>query len=347
MRKTILRLFVLALAGLLLISCSPASNTKATPTQAAAAPAAPESSATPAATPTVAATKVLLVAPQGTDAASIQAKLAELAGPSGMTVETRQGLQKSDLTSEIKAVVLLSAPADLADLLAAAPQVQFVVVASADLPAAGNLTVIRQKLENQAFVAGFTSVLLSTDYRAAGLLPADGPLGASLKEAFVNGGRYFCGVCAPGWPLNVYYPLAVELPSASDSAAWLSAAAGPFDEQKVEVFYLAPEAALPDVVNGLAGKLQNEKAIILVGAQTPPDGLQAQWAASIHFDLASVLTQVWPDVAAGKGGSVQEAPLLIDNINADLLGEGKQRLIKEVAEKLKSGEVTPFSIPLQ
>jgi hypothetical protein len=38
---------------------------------------------------------------------------------------------------------------------------------------------------------------------------------------------------------------------------------------------------------------------------------------------------------------------LIDNINADLLGEGKQRLIKEVADKLKSGEVTPLSVPLQ
>ena len=340
--RPILLLFVL---GALLAGCSspaarPATQpSNATPTLALAAP-----TATPAASPTPQATKVLLVAPGET---GLQSVATELAGKSGLTVVSQPALQKTNLTPDVKMVLLAAPSTDLSDLLASAPQVQFVVVSGVDLPAANNLTIIRARPEHQAFVAGFISVLLSTDFRAAGLLPSDGSLGAGLKEAFENGGHYFCGVCAPGWPLKVYYPVVGEQPTAADGPTWQASAASLFDNQKVEVYYMDPAAARPEVIAYLQGRAQGDKTLAVLGATPPPGELKPQWAGSVHFDLAEALGQVWPDVAAGKGGAVRDAPLVVDNINPDLLSPGKMRLVNNLIEQLKAGQVLTNSIPAQ
>lgn len=350
--KNITRVAILlALFGAFFAACSPAGTRQATSTPAlaqtgaTAVSAAASPSAAP--TPTTQASKVLLVSPADAGAQAVQAALTELGKPSGLSVELRPALQKADLTPDIKVAVLLSAPADLADLVSAAPQVQFITVAAADLPAAPNLTVIRTRLENQAFIAGFISVLLSTDFRAAALLPTDGPLGATLKDAFVNGSHYFCGVCAPGWPLKVYYPQVVEQPSASDGPTWQAAAAAPFDSAKVEVYYVSAEAARPEVIAFLQGKTQLDKPVLLVGNLPPPEELKSQWAATVGFDLPALLRQIWPDVQAGKGGTTVDAPLLVDNVNADFLGSGRMRLVNNLIDEIKAGRVYPLTIPLQ
>lgn len=339
--------YLLALTGLL-AACSPSSQPQtAKPTDTVPTMAQVEPSATTAPSPTPEQGRVVLVAPEGTDAKPFQALLSELSGPSGWALDTRPAVQPGDLTPSVRVVVLAAAPANLNDLRNAAPQAQFVVVSDVDLPQANNLTVIRQRLENQAFIGGFISVLLSQDYRAAGLLPADGPLGDSLKEAYTNGGHYFCGVCAPGWPLAVYYPLPLTLPGGSDGTAWQQTAANAFDNQKVEVYYLTPEALKPELTGYLQGRTQFEKAVALIGTMNPPDALKSQWAATIHFDLPAALRQAWPEIAAGKGGMAVDAPLLVDNVNPENLGEGRMRLVKELMEEINSGTVYPLTVPAQ
>lgn len=348
MKKFLPFVIVFALCGFLLMGCSSSNLPLATPSPAATGtPTGPVETVPPAPTQTPQATKVILVAPASAEGQAIQAKLADLSSQAGLALETRDALQKTDLTPEMKVVVFPSAPADLADLLSAAPQTQFIVVSGSDLTAADNLTVLRERPENQAFLAGFISVLLSTDYRAGGLLPTDGPLGASLKEAFVNGGRFFCGMCAPGWPLQVYYPVIGELPAASDGAAWQTAAAGLYDNQKVEVYFLSSDSIRPEVISYLQGKTQNGVNVAVVGTQAPPNELSGQWAASVGFDLAAAVEQVWPDVSAGKGGAAIDLPLLVDHVNNAELSEGRLRLVKDLIDELKTGTVSPMSVPAQ
>lgn len=333
------------LGALALAGCS-----KATPQPAQQIPGATPSlviaaaTLTPPASLTPEASKALLIAPAGS---SIQAAAVDLSAKAGLTLISQPALQKSDLTPAVRLVVLQSAPADLAGLLAAAPHTEFIVVSATDLPAAQNLTVIRTKVENQAFVEGYISVLLSTDFRAAGLLTNDGPADASVKDAYVNGGRFFCGVCGPGWPLKVYYPLVGEQPSTADGPTWQTTAASLFDNQKVEVYYLSPAATRPEVIAYLQGKAQGDKPLALLGEKAPPDGLKAQWAATVHFDLAAALQQVWPDVTSGKSVGVKQAPLLVDNTNPALLGAGKMRLVKDLMGQLEAGTVLPNSVPAQ
>lgn len=345
---------LLLLLAVFLAGCAPQTNPQPSPTQAAATlDALVQPSAAPTATvapsPTPLPGKVILAAPAGSDSAAgtsaaVQAALAELSTGDGLALETAADLQPAALGQDARVVVLLSPPANLPELLSAAPQAQFLVISGTDLPAASNLTVLRWRPENQAFLGGYIAVLLSTDWRAGALLPADSPLGASLQDALHNGGSYFCGVCAPGWPLYMTYPQVAVLPAASDGAAWQAAAAGLFDNAKVEVFYLAPEAYRQEVFDYLQGRVQFETTLMLVGAQPPPDALRAQWAATVGFDTAALLRHAWPDLLAGKGGGTLEAPLALSDVNSDNLGAGRLRLVEQLLAELNAGKVYPLSV---
>jgi hypothetical protein len=347
--KLLSKLFLVL--AILLAGCvpqaAPQTTLLATETQVALTQPTVIPSATHEPSPTPLPGTVLLLAPAGSDVQAFQAVLSELSAAAGLTLETPADLQPAGLGQNVRVVVMPVAPANLNDLLVAAPQVQFVAVASTDLPAAANLTVIRWRPENQVFLGGFISVLLSTDWRSGGLLPADGQLGVNLQDAFVNGGRYFCGACGPGWPLGIYYPQVAPLPAASDGPSWQAAAAGLFDNMKVEAYYLAAEAYRPEVFDYLQGKDQFGKMLLLVGALPPPDSLRAQWAATVSFDTSGILRQVWPDLLSGKGGAVVEAPLQLNDVNSENLGEGRMRLVTALMEELRTGMIYPFTIPAQ
>lgn len=294
--------------------------------------------------------KAVLVAPAGSDPQQVQAvqeALSELAGQAQLLLETREALQPADLTPEMSVVIWLTAPGNLNELAAAAPQTVFVVFSAVDLPPAGNVSVVRLRPEFQVFMGGFIVELLSPNWRAAGLLPGDGPLGKSLANAFVNGGRYFCGVCAPGWPLGEKYPQAGVAASGSDGPTWQTFAAGLLDVQKVDAYYLSAESAKSEVLVYLQGKDQFGTPVRVAGAIDPPEALKTQWAATIRFDQVEGLRQVWPDASVGKGGLTVEAPLVIENVNPEHLGEGKMRLVNDLLAEIVAGRIYPFTVPAE
>ncbi len=345
MKKNRSLLFVILLA-LFLSACSQATQTITTPTSSpepvqqgeTAPPPTPEPS------PTAQTGSVLLVTPPGIDPQPYQSLLDELASASGWLVETSPGPQPAELTANLRVVVMPAPLPNYAELLNAAPQVQFIIFSPVDLNPAPNLTVVRQRTELQAFAAGYISELISPDYRAAGLLPADGMLGAQLEEAFVNGGRYYCGMCAPGWPLNLYYPAVASLPAASDGAAWQAAAVDLFDNKKVDVFFLTPDAARPEVASYLQGKAQIDRPVLVIGTQPPLDGLANQWAASVRFDDLEALREAWQVAAQGQSAGVLEVPLLVDHVDESLLSTGRMRLVDELLVEIGAGRVHPFTV---
>lgn len=345
MKHIRLKIFTAILLLGLLSACQGAPVRTAEPSSIPPTPsgAAPTATSAPSATPQPG--KVLLILPAGVDGQPLQVALTQAVQNSDLTFEARPDLPQADPAA--KAVVFLSAPSNLNDLLAASPHTQYVVVSAADLPAAPNLSVIRQRADTQAFVAGFISVLLSTDFRGAGLLANDTPQSATVKDAFLNGGHYFCGVCAPGWPLRMVYPQTAELPAASDAPAWQSAVDGLLENSKAQVFYISAEAASPDLFAYLQGKTDLDSPVILLGTQSPPEALRPQWAATLRFDVVSALSEVLPNALAGKGGALVDAPLLLEDVNADVLGAGRLRLVQALMEDLQTGKVYPLSVPVQ
>ncbi len=340
MKRLIPALFLLIAA--LLAACS---GPQATLTAPAEPTAGASATPAPSSTPTPLPGRAVLLAPDSVSqaaAAEAQALLVELAAPAGLTVETAPALEPSALTAEVKLVAALARPANLPDLLAAAPQAQFVVLSGEPLEPAVNLTVIRLQPEQQAFVAGYLATILSDDWRAGGLIPSESP---ALQEAFANGGRYFCGVCAPGWPLGVNFPLAAGAAAPADGPAWAAVAADFFDNGKVESFYLSEQAARPEVIAYLAGRAQFETTVVVTGALPPPDELRGQWAATVGFDSLAALRQALPEALAGRSMGSISAPLSLSNVNPDVLSPGRQELVEGIMKEVAAGLISPLSVP--
>lgn len=334
---------VLLLAALLLGACNGSSLTQATPTPSATEP--PAATSTPDLPPTATPVPPRLLLSTGSAAGqslleSTRPLAASAAASAGFILEEREVIQAADLTDDVRAVIFLSLPADLAGLVNAAPATQFVVVSGADQPTAANLTVLRVQPTHQAFIAGLIGVLLSTDWRAAGLIPAETP---EVQQAFQNGGRYFCGNCSPGWPLLMKYPL-VAPAAPADAAGWSAAAADLFDNGKAEVFYLSGEAATTDVLAYLTGLNQFTEIVKIIGTGDPVPGMEGQWAASVRFDVPAALESLLPSVLAGQAGGTINVPVSVTNINSALFSPGRQELVNDALEALASGQVMPESV---
>ena len=285
--------------------------------------------------------KVLFVAPDlgTTQATAIRSRVSQLASAGNLIVDGLTALQVSDLGPDVRIVVLLTVPANLDELLTAAPKVQFVVLsAGTALDPRPNLSLIQQSPENAAYLAGFIATIISPDWRSAGLLP-DAPAG--LAEAFQNGGRFYCGRCTSLHGPVTAFPLAAALPAGSSLSAWQDSLTQ-MQAKLLETIYIDPTISSPDLLTLVSGQ-----SLVLVGGQAPSDELRPRWAATVSADLLGPLQTLWPDLLAGKGGQTLPAALQITDANENLLTPGKQRLAQDVITGLQDGTISPLSPPLQ
>lgn len=336
------RQVILAALILLLAACNAA--TPATSSSPTAAGAEATATSLPTPEPTAAPAKVILVSDAGapaTDVQNAETRLTALAAQESMTLVKVDTLSAADLTPEVKIVVWLGAADGITDLAAGASQVQFVAVTNADVQPAANLSVISSHPENAIFIAGYISTLIAPDWRGAALLPSDGALGDQAQSVFENGGRFFCGRCAPAYAPVVLFPLSATLPSGSPASSWQAA----FDELNknvIEVLYVSDEAASAELLTSLAGN-----GITLIGSQSPSAELQPNWAATVQVDGTALLDTLWPDLLAGKAGQALEAPVTLSDINPDKFSPGRQELVEAMITDLQNGLVDPFIVPAQ
>ncbi|NPV84895.1 MAG: hypothetical protein HPY45_02645 [Anaerolineae bacterium] len=339
MREIACKFFAM-FAVLVLMSCGTRISTPEAGMQLPTVEAVPSVAAS--STPTAQPAKVILVSPPGRgDIELLQATITELAEETGMVLTIVPALEAQQVTQDVKIVILLSPMQNLPDLLAAAPQTQFVVLSSVDLTQAGNLNVIRLQPEKQGFVAGYLSMLVAYDYRAAALLPVEEPLGTTLEDAFRSGSGYYCGICASVSSPVIRFPLIARLSSASDASVWQPTVES-LRANVVYAMYISPESANPDMVSALA-----QQGYILIGGQTPPQEVMPRWAATVEYDTLGALQEAWPALVAGDGGRVISPSLRINDINRNILSAGRQRLVEDVMAKLEAGAVYPFTVPAQ
>lgn len=278
----------------------------------------------------------------------VQGAISELAASSGFIMDTRSELQPSDVTSDVRIVVLASAPANMNDLLNAGTQTQFIVITSQAVAPAANLSVIQTHPEFRAFLAGYVAEAISVDWRAAGLLPTD-TNGNIQEQAFLNGGRYFCGICQPSYTPLTPLPVAASLPAGSDTAVG-QATATTLMNSRIYTMYVAPEVSTPDLLGFLAGQkvlteLGSMNSIILLGGEAPPENIRSIWAVSIQIDYVTPLRAMWQSVVEGQGGQQVAVGILLTDVNETYLGTGKQRLVQDVLRKLQDGLLEPLTVP--
>ncbi len=342
--KSIRTLWTLLAAFMLLLGACSAPGTSTQPQEGLTPAASPThtTAASPIATQTATQQpeRVILVAPDNSDpalTASTAAGLTALAAADGLVFEQVSTLSTAPANTRI--VVFLNPGPEIKDLAGNTPDVQFVAIGALDLqPLSANLNQILIQPEQTAFLAGFIGALAAPDWRVGGLV-LDTP--ATLQDAFLNGGRYHCGRCAPQYAPIVLFPVVSALPAGSDAASGWNAFKK-LDENLLEVIYVDPVLASPELLAQLAGE-----GIGLIGSGAPSDDLRPQWIASVRADSLSALQALWPDLLAAKGGSSTFAPLVVDEVNPDWLSEGRLRLVEETAQGLQDGTISPVVPPGQ
>lgn len=338
----IARWFFIVALFLLLTACGTATPTMTDAPTSTVAEATNPPTLTPE--PTLPPASVILVSDAGASASdllNIETRLTALAAQQNMTLIKNEALSASDITEQVKIVVWVGLADGITELAAGAPQVQFVAITSAEIEPSSNLSVIRVQPENAVFIAGYLSTLIAPDWRGAALLPSDGPLGDQAQVVFTNGGRFFCGRCAPAYAPVVLFPVSAALPAGSPASAWQTA----FDELNkniIEVVYVSDAAASPELITTLT-----DMGLTLLGSQPPSPEWSKNWAATVSVDGSPLLDALWPDLVAGKGGQLLTAPVVLSNINPEKLTPGRQALAEQMIADLQAGLIEPFSVPAE
>jgi len=289
-------------------------------------------------TPTTAPGKVVFIEPQGNvnqQYFEVKPQIEQLARDSGYAFEPLGSLQPADIQPEWKVIVLFETSEQLPEMLVAHPDKQFLVFSSVALGAGANLSIIQLRPEMQAFTAGLVSVLVAPDWRAGGMFTPDEPLGSVMADAFQTGGKYFCGICNSFFAPITLFPITARVASSSDTAAW-QAGLEQFRQSIVYFVYVSNESSSPELLSDLASR-----QYLLAGGKTPPDDIRGAWAATIQYDLSQAVTDIWPAIAAGQGGSLVNAPIVLRDVNQALLTAGKMRLVENAIAELEAGLVYP------
>lgn len=344
-----LPLFLALLFSLVLFACGQ-SLPGDTPVPSAAVTLESLPSPTPTLPPTATQLPSLLVllAPPEADpliAGELQPALSDLAAQMGLRFQARPSVAAVEL-EQIKVLVALPPNPGLAELVAAAPQTQFLAIGFSGLEAMNNLSVVgalEERPDRLAFLAGYTAAVATADWRVAVISEAETVPGQVARQAFTNGVTYYCGLCRPPYPPFPAggYPLSVELAPTASPADW-QAALTYLSSWQVGAVYVQPSLADQRFLDAVAQAGFN---FILSGPA--PAGLQGSWVASLGYkDPLQDALGLLPDLIAGRGGQRVDLPLGFSQVNPELLSPGRQHLAEGVLADLLAGYIGTGVDPL-
>jgi len=328
------------LISLVLLGCNgetPPQTALPTPSETRAPE--PADTAAPTPSPSPSPPKVILLAPAQGDAglsSQMQTLLTDLAAQSGLRFQLRPDLSADEM-QDVQIVVALPPTQGLSELAAAYPEVQFVAYGIPDIEPGANLSLIGTQAERPdqlGFTAGYTAAAITPDYRAGILTAAGSPEGQAMRQGFINGVFYFCGLCRPVYPPfpTTGYPITLELPAAATPADW-QAVTNMLLSWQVGTVFVDPAIADPKLLELLA-----ESDIHLILAGPPPEALSKSWVASLDTaDPVQQLQAAWPALLKGESNPSLQQQLGFLATNPDLLSPGKQLLVENMLADLLAG----------
>jgi hypothetical protein len=302
---------------------------------------APSATVTPTASPspTPVVPRLVLLAPPEADqrlAQGLEALIREQAEQGGYIPERRASLSPSDLGGEVRLVVALPPAPQLPEIAAGAPETQFLAVGFSGLSAAPNLSVIGPqgtRPDWQGFLAGYLAAIITVDWRVGVISTGESAAGIAARQGFLNGARYFCGLCRPVRPPYQEYPLFVEVAASPQPEQW-QPAADLMIERGVQTVFITPEAASEALLVYLS-----DAGLTLIGGSPPSNPDEQNWAATILPDPGPAALSLFPALLSGEGN--QQAPLLyvFQDVNPDLVTPGRLQLAESMVSELLDGVV--------
>jgi len=336
MKGKILRWFLLLV--IFAASCSP--GPEATPEVALTS--TPSPTPLPTNTPTPLPPVGVFLTPEGSSPALVE-ELSPIIGRyiknEGLRYQVLPDLTANDFQNEEFSIVVAIPPfPGLAALAASAPDTKFLGIGFEGLSAGDNLSLLGSggaDYDVQGFIAGYMAAMVTDDWRVGALSVHEDPNALAARDGFRTGVKYYCGLCNPKYPPigpNYLYPKYIELPAGASDAE-ISLSIDFLVDRAVNTFYIVPGVGTPKIYSTL---IAYEKAIIGSGMDYREE-YREYWIASLEYDLVSALEDFWPQFLAAETGLEELPPLLISDVNADYLSEGKLILVEKVLQEVQEG----------
>lgn len=285
---------------------------------------------------------VLLVFSPTADAALVSrvaGTLETLASERSLAFKSADGLSPDMLTDTVQIVVAVGSDLSVVEAAGSHPEIQFVAMGDPQAVPAQNLSVIASGVDDQvdrAFMAGYLAALVSNDYKMAALFP-QGEESARV-DAFLNGARFYCGICRPLHPPYNIFPYVQYLP-AENASDGFQPVADALTLYGVEVLYLPGSLATPALLSYLA-----DLGVKVVGDQSP-DMPRNNWVGTVSADPVQALKSLWEGLFTENSGSLHSAKITVSDTESGLLSEGRKRLFDEMAEDLLAGLISVEPVP--
>jgi len=282
---------------------------------------------------------VILLVPEGADPALVEgvnSTLQEVVSQAGLELQNKSSLSPGQLGEHIQLVVAFPPIDNLQELVASAPGTKFLVIDTPGITASPNLVTINS-IDGQpgqmGFMAGVISAIITEDWRVASITQSNNSTDQIIKQGFLNGVVYFCGLCRPTYPPFYTYPLSVEIPANATSAE-KQALVDSLSDSYIKTVFVSPQAADEEMYKALS-----EADIHIISTGDPAPELKNDWVVSLSYDLSASLKQIVPALLEGKEVTTPPMPLVMTNINPSLFSPGRQALANKILEDLMAGYI--------
>lgn len=253
----------------------------------------------------------------------------------GIRWERVESFSSRDVYPQTRLVIVLEIDPGLQALHNEYPEVQFLAIAVPGLEPSANLSIIGPegvRPDQQAFLAGFIATIVTPDYRVGVISQEDTVGGRAARFGFLNGARFFCGLCRPAFPPFNNYPMHVERSQPEDG--W-EAVLEDVRQNRIETVYIA---SLPNSDKDLTAIAQS--GLIIIGSEPRPGDISSDlWVATVRMEPAQGLRELWGDLLEGHSGVSLPMPLIVEDVNPDLLTLGRQRMAEEILRQLIAGYI--------
>jgi hypothetical protein len=243
-------------------------------------------------------------------------------------------------TDDFEIVVVLAPFSGLDALAQQFPETKFLAVGFNDLDPLENLSILRSgggAYDVQGFIAGYIAAMITTDWRVGVLSIQESDEALAAREGFQVGVKYYCGLCNPKYApmgINYIYPKYIDLPvDATDLQ--IEANVNFLVDRVVNTYYIVPQLGNEKIYRMLVGY---QKKIIGPGSDFREE-YRDFWVASLEYDLPAALEEFWLEFLAAETGIVGTPPLLLTDVNPELLSPGKVLMVESILEDLSEGYI--------
>ena len=298
----------------------------------------------PVDTPTPLAPVGVFLTPPGSDpnlVADLNPLVTEYIRAEGLRFQVLETMTAEDFSRDDFHLVVVVPPfPDLEGLAKQTPGTKFLAIGFNNLDPLDNLSVLRSgggDFDVQGFIAGYIAAMITPDWRVGVLSVQESEDALAAREGFRVGVKYFCGLCNPKYApmgVNYIYPKYIDLP-AEVSDIEIEANVNFLIDRYVNTFYIVPGVGDPKIYSILTS---NEKLIIGSGSDYREE-YGNYWVASLEYDLLAAFEDFWPAFLTSDVGFDQTPPLLIADVNSNLLSPGKIKLVERMLEEVSSGYI--------